>query len=359
MPILQRYLLKELTVNAAITFAVVILIFIVGGSIQFLHKAEFFTLVNFGISVWFFITTHLDEMLPMTVLVAVVLTYGRVSAENEINAMRASGVHLHVALTPALLFGLVGSYLVLHVADRVAPAMEFQEDELLEAGLDSVVKSLMDRGGNSFKISKTTQIMWGGVDELDRLLNVRIKVYPKGEGPHPPEQEYLADRARLDPDHKRGLLRFHMEGVRALQGSGKDGFFQEMTYSIPLREEAKEKKLKHHTLAELVAAEGRKFDGAFKQRAVRSEFHRRVAGALACVLFVLVGVPLAIIFRHGNRMVAFVIAILIALVVYYPTFMLGEVLAKETDLHPILAIWSGSIVLLALGVGLTSVVVRR
>ncbi|MFH0946654.1 MAG: LptF/LptG family permease, partial [Planctomycetota bacterium] len=108
-----------------------------------------------------------------------------------------------------------------------------------------------------------------------------------------------------------------------------------------------------------VAAGERSFKGAFKTRMLQSEFHKRIAGAFACILFVLVGMPLAIIFKQGNRMVAFLIAFLIAIVVYYPTFILGEVLAKETDLSPLLAIWSGSVVLFILGGGLTAVVLRR
>ncbi|MFH0944694.1 MAG: LptF/LptG family permease, partial [Planctomycetota bacterium] len=136
MPIFHRQFLKELLQNAVVTFLVITLIFVVGGSLKVLHKSEFLTLWTFLGAVWFFVGTNLDKTLPMTVLVSVVLTYGRASAENEINTMRASGIHLYSACIPGILFGLLGTTLVLHANDRVAPRMDFEKSDLIESGLD-------------------------------------------------------------------------------------------------------------------------------------------------------------------------------------------------------------------------------
>lgn len=361
LPIFQRSLLKELLQNALLTFAVITLIFLIGGSLRVLHQSEFVTLGTFLRAVAFFVGTNLDKTLPMTVLISVVLTYGRASAENDLNTMRASGIHLYTVWVPAILFGLVASALVLHVNDRIAPRLSFTKSALLEAGFDSVIESMMDRGGNAIALSKDIHVIWRGVDELDRLRDVRIKIYSKGDedDARPLKDEIMAETARLEPDKRRGLLRIHCNNVRFLYGNNEGAEMVEITYSIPLRDEVTEKKPSHHTLDELVQAEGRRYDGAPKPRKIETEFHKRVAGAFACILFVLIGMPLAVVFRHGNRMVAFLIAFLIAIVVYYPTFILGEVLADETDLSPFLAIWSGSIALFVLGVGLTVVIFRR
>lgn len=360
MPIFQRQLLTELIINALVTFAVITLIFLVGGSLQTLHKSDFLTLPLFVRLVLFFVGTNLDKTLPMTVLIAVVLTFGRAAAENEINTMRASGVHLYTAFAPALLFGLIGSATVLHVNDRIAPIMEFTKKDVIESGLDSAVAALMDHGGNGIELSKDLQVIWRSVDEQNRLLDVRIKRYARGDDDgRPLSDEIMASSARLETDTKRGILYLNCEGVKTLHGEFQQAAAGSLRYPIPLRDEVREKKLSHHTFEELIAAKDRRYDGAPKPRKIVSEFHQRLAGAGACLLFVLIGVPLAIIFRQSNRMVAFLIAFLIALVVFYPTFILGDLLAEETDLPPVLAIWSGSIVLLLLGLGLTWVVLRR
>lgn len=360
MPILQRALLRELFQNALVTFAVITLIFLVGGSLRFLHEAEIVTLDTFLRGVVFFVGTSLEQTLPMTVLVSTVVTFGRAAADNEINALRAAGVHLYRAWLPAVLFGLLSAALVLHVNDRIAPRLEAGKERMVEAGLDSAIRALLERGGQALEISDELQVVWAGVDEADRLREVRIKRYAEDdEGVLRLRDEIFAESARLEADERRGLLKIQCEGVRVLHGQGAEGSAGRATYVVPLRDEWPEKKLSHHTLSELFAAVGRRYEGAPKARKVRVEIHRRVAGAFSCLLFVLLGWPLSILFRHGNRMVAFLIAFLIALVVYYPTFLLGEVLAEETHLGPFLAMWCGSLVLAAFAVALTALVFRR
>ena len=57
--------------------------------------------------------------LPMAVLVAVLYAFSRLAAENEINAMKASGVGMWTVLAPVLLGGLAMSVLMLAFNDQV------------------------------------------------------------------------------------------------------------------------------------------------------------------------------------------------------------------------------------------------
>ncbi|HUR79691.1 MAG TPA: LptF/LptG family permease [Thermoanaerobaculia bacterium] len=57
--------------------------------------------------------------LPMAVLVAVLYAFSRLAAENEINAMKASGVSMWTVLAPVLLGGLAMSALMLAFNDQV------------------------------------------------------------------------------------------------------------------------------------------------------------------------------------------------------------------------------------------------
>ncbi len=61
----------------------------------------------------------LEVTVPMAVLLACLLAFGRLSADNEITAMRAAGIGLHQIAAPAILFGglvsLVAFPLSLHV----------------------------------------------------------------------------------------------------------------------------------------------------------------------------------------------------------------------------------------------------
>jgi lipopolysaccharide export system permease protein len=59
--------------------------------------------------------------LPMAVLVAVLYAFSRLAAENEINAMKASGVGMRAVLTPVLLGGFGMSLVMVAFNDQVLP----------------------------------------------------------------------------------------------------------------------------------------------------------------------------------------------------------------------------------------------
>ncbi len=261
------------------------------------------------------------------------------------------------------MFGSVAAAAILYVNDRVSPRLTLNAVEILQGGLGPAIQSMRERGENYLALGKRQTLICRDIDEHGNLLDVRFKKYRKAdEGASPLEMELHAKVMRIDVNEKRQVAILQMHDVINLVGEGKESHVADFTWPISLRDEDVVKNLPQQSLAELVASESRTTEETKKKeiRATTAEFHKRVASSFACFLFVLIGVPLAIIFRHGNRMVAFLIAFLIALVVYYPTFILGEVLAKEAEKLPIwLSIWSGSFVLGALGVGLVRVVFRR
>jgi len=59
--------------------------------------------------------------LPMAVLVAVLYAFSRLAAENEVNALKASGVGMRTVLTPVLLGGVLMSAVMVAFNDQVLP----------------------------------------------------------------------------------------------------------------------------------------------------------------------------------------------------------------------------------------------
>jgi lipopolysaccharide export LptBFGC system permease protein LptF len=92
---------------------------------------------------------------------------------------------------------------------------------------------------------------------------------------------------------------------------------------------------------------------------VLGRIHQRLARAGTPIVFLLLGFPLALIFRSGNRMVSFLLASMIAMFVYYPTERLGNMLMTQRLAGPVIACWSGNLLLAAIGGGLLAFVVRR
>ncbi|MBU0753689.1 MAG: LptF/LptG family permease, partial [Planctomycetes bacterium] len=111
-------------------------------------------------------------------------------------------------------------------------------------------------------------------------------------------------------------------------------------------------------LAALTAMMGRK-DKAYPDYKIETELHKRIADSFSPLVFVFLSLPVAILFRQQNRMVAFLIAILLALFIYYPVSILGETFANDGYLDPVLSIWPGNIALAFLGFVCILKVMRR
>ncbi len=106
-------------------FAFLTLIFIF--LLQFLMR-EINRLVGKGLSSWVIgelIMLSLSWMVvlavPMAVLVATLMAFGKLSSQNEITAMKASGMSLYRMMLPALLASFVLTYLLVEFNNKILP----------------------------------------------------------------------------------------------------------------------------------------------------------------------------------------------------------------------------------------------
>lgn len=85
----------------------------------------------------------------------------------------------------------------------------------------------------------------------------------------------------------------------------------------------------------------------------RVEWHKKWAIATACIIFVLVGAPLAIRFPRGGLGTVIVLSGAI-FAIYWTTLIGGESLADRGRLEPNVAMWISNVIFLAAGVWLSS-----
>jgi len=85
----------------------------------------------------------------------------------------------------------------------------------------------------------------------------------------------------------------------------------------------------------------------------RVEIHKKYAIAFACIVFVLIGAPLAIRFPRGGIGMVIVFSVAI-FAVYWAGLIGGENLANKGVLTPFWAMWSADLVFLALGIALAA-----
>jgi lipopolysaccharide export LptBFGC system permease protein LptF len=88
------------------------------------------------------------------------------------------------------------------------------------------------------------------------------------------------------------------------------------------------------------------------------EWNERFSVPAICLAIPLVAVPLALVTRTGRRSAAFVASMLL-IFLYYLLISLGKSMVSESFISAMIGSWFPVLVLLAVGVGLTVVQVRR
>ncbi|MFO0817589.1 MAG: LptF/LptG family permease [Pirellulales bacterium] len=90
---------------------------------------------------------------------------------------------------------------------------------------------------------------------------------------------------------------------------------------------------------------------------LNSEPWRRWANGFSCFFFVLVGAPLAVRLRNSDLMTTFGLVFLPILLLYYPLMQYGVDQAK-TGAFPPYAVWCGNLILLIVGLAMTRRILR-
>ena len=79
------------------------------------------------------------------------------------------------------------------------------------------------------------------------------------------------------------------------------------------------------------------------------ELQERMAGALTALCFVMVGVPLGVRLRHGNRLVSFGASLLVVFCLYYPAMVAGKELSLTGRLPAAVGLWMPDLLMVGTG----------
>ena len=110
--IVNRYIFKEMIPPFAINLVFLTFVFLMTKILDITNM-----IVNYQISLWKIILMliysmpfFLEFVIPMSIMMATLLTFLRLSSDNEIVALKASGVSIYRLLTPVFLFCLLECY---------------------------------------------------------------------------------------------------------------------------------------------------------------------------------------------------------------------------------------------------------
>src|SRR4029450_5473677 len=120
MKLIDRFISRELLVNVAFAIAVLSLVLVVGNIFRKLLPL----LVNHDVPMEYLMTFSLIFTIPWGLLTAILLVFGRLSADNELIALRANGVSVTRVSVPLAGIALGCTAICLWLNVHVAPAAQ-------------------------------------------------------------------------------------------------------------------------------------------------------------------------------------------------------------------------------------------
>lgn len=357
MKILHRYVLKELVESLIVGFLFfnfILLITLIFDLTELLF-IENAPPLEVGKLVLFRLPSFFDLVIPVSILFAILLAFGRLSSHGEITALRSGGVSLFQIAKPVLLLAVSLSFLALYASAYLTPWCNLQykrtyREIILQRPTlqvkEEIITDFQNRKLYTYRLDPETHemeevILYEFLPEGDHLFP-RITLAQKGL--------FQEDILRLEE------ASFYQLGDNyRISQQGK--FSSQILYlKAYLPEKVTESKTTEEmNLAELreVLEKERMSPSPTEKRIKRLEvdFHGRVAIPIATFLLSLIAVPLGIRIERGEKSISLGISLVIV-VVYYVLFLAGKFMGQQGLLPVYLAMWFPNMLIGAAGVWL-------
>lgn len=361
MRILRNYFIKEFIGPLFLALAVLTFVMIIGNLIKIADLV-----INKGVDIvsvsklfLFMLPSLLKYTLPISCLAAVLLSLGRLSSDNEIIAIRASGISLSSLIIPLLIVGLILSLFLFILNDKLIPFTHFATRKtLIEVGIRKPTAAL-EPGIFINSFEKYILFIYNIDQKKNKIYNVRI-YEPQGEDK--PTRTIIARSGEFITIPEKNIIKLKlMDGTSDEPDPNNPTSFYKLnfrTYFMNLNlaqaqdPRTVEKKPKDMTIPELQSeANSLKAEGV-DPMPLLTEIHERIALAFSCFIFILLGIPMAIITRRREKTINLGIAFIIV-GIYYILLLGFESLSLQGYINPETAMWIPNIIFAGIGTILT------
>jgi lipopolysaccharide export system permease protein len=392
--ILQRYVTGEVVrafAMALLTMTIIFVLFMVmAEAARFgLSPADIATLVRFVIP------STLPYTVPVSMLFAVTVVFGRLASDNEVIAVKTAGLSAWTILWPAFFMGGSLSAALLALGHDAIPRSTHQAKLTIFKNFeDAFYKFLkMEREFNNPEWPFLIKVKDVDVDTRTMYeATFKHRAKKGGSSQHTYDMTVKARTAKLRFDMDAGEAHIYLEGATISGGHQSEDVVlingEELVFDIPDKNnQGYEKRIQEWTTPEMVAEQAnllRKIRRERKRQAMiaalwigsgrfervkwediqeafvnhgywekklkefETEKQLRVAQSFGSLVFVVLGAPVGIRFARRDFLSAFISCFVPIIILYYPLMLLGVNLGKEGVLNPTVALWGGNALLAVL-----------
>jgi lipopolysaccharide export system permease protein len=294
-------------------------------------------------------------VIPMSSMMSILLTFLRMSGDNEIMALKSGGLSVYGMMPPVIVFGLLGFGVTLFITVYAAPwATQAIRQLTYRVAASNVDIGLKERTFNdSFK-----DVMLY-VNKVDLKNKELIDVFIEDKREKGIVSTVVAPRGKLfsEPDKYlyhlmlyNGTIHQTNMGDRRVSSTG----FGTYQLSLNLQETfASEKEPRRHrselSLKELIAyvKSHKSKDKTYYK--IRMELHQKFSLPVACLAMGLMAMPLGIQSRTAKRSFGLILGLFLVFA-YYLMLSAGTVFGKTGRIPPAIGMWFPNLITGAAGI---------
>ncbi|MGD0021693.1 MAG: LPS export ABC transporter permease LptF [Smithellaceae bacterium] len=354
--IIDRYIFKEIALPFIIILFVLTFVLLMGKILQIMDL-----MVNKGISVFsiaeliiLLLPSFMLFTIPIALLIAILIALGRLSADNEITVIKASGISLLQIYYPVAIASLATFIFTIFISNFLVPYSNFATKRLLfeiasqnaSIGIKEKVFNADFKGFLLYadKIPLDGKYMEGVIVSDSRII---------GE-----QNTILAKRAFLisDPDLMIVKLRLEngsvhtvssdLKNYRKIDFESYDINLNLSTAIAGMREDSKSST--EMTMGELLEMMKKPGLDEASIRELAIEVHKKFSIPLSCLFFALLALPLGIRSHRAVKSRGFAVGIIVVSL-YYLLRIGGEALVETGRLSTVIGVWTPNLTFAFLG----------
>lgn len=287
--------------------------------------------------------------IPMSILTATILVFGRLSADNEITAMRSSGISIWQIVSPCLLFSIVISALCMWLQLEIIPHSNYMVRQIKKSGAAINPRIMLEPG-------RPIMIFDGLIIYLDDIKDVgpnenelhEVHIYQLNDE-QKTVKEFIASKGTLlhEADQKQFILKLDNANIivrgkdRTDRLKGSSTF--PLAYGDRMASERVSKKDKSLRKDDIFAKIKIFQENGLETMPLYVELHKRLALALCPFAFLLLGIPFGIRTSRTETSVGLVVSIALALL-FYIFIIIADNTQNRPELRPDFLIWIPNII---------------
>jgi lipopolysaccharide export system permease protein len=354
--IINRYIFKDFLSPFAVNVLFFTFIFLMAELIEITNW-----IVNYNINLStvlrmiFYQTPYfLIFVIPMSIMITVLLTFLRLSSENELLAIKSGGISIYALLTPVFAFCFIGFVLTMVMTVYGQPwgrsALRELTYQVASSNIDIGLKE------RTFNDSFTDVTIY--VNNIDLKEKMLIDVFIEDNRQPDKVNTVIAPRGKIFNDPQRAISLLRLFNGTIHQTSLKDKtahsiHFNRYDISLEIKRPAskanrKPKRSKEMTTSELNRYVNNSSTDDSRYFRVLLELHRRFSIPFGCFALGLLAVPLGVQSKSRKRSFGLVLG-LIFFLFYYLLMSAGKVYGETGAYPPVIGMWLPNFVMGGLG----------